>query len=285
MKIGIVFEGGGMRGAYTAGIIEALLEQEFWADYAIGVSAGASNGSSYVSKQRGRALSCNIDYANDPRWASLQSWFKTGSFFGMDFIFGDLPNTVPYDMEAALSNPCEFVVGVTKVETGTPEFFTKEDFDDKFTVIRASCSLPLFSPPVEFRGELYMDGGITRPIPCQKALEDGCDFLVVVLTQPRGYVKEPQKGIFAMERVLGQYPNLIECMKVRHHVYNSEREYAFQLEQQGKAYVITPDVSLELSRTERNKDHLKTACRQGYLDGLVHLEKIRKILAEKGEVR
>lgn len=285
MKVGIVFEGGGMRGAYTAGIIEAFLEQEFWADYAIGVSAGASNGSSYVSKQRGRALSCNIDYTADPRYASLQSWIKTGSYFGMDFIFGDLPDTVPYDMQAAMENPCEFVVGVTDVETGTPVFFTKEDIDPKFTVVRASCSLPLFSPPVEFRGKLYMDGGITRPIPCQKALEDGCDFLVVVLTQPRNFTKEPQKGIFAMEKVLGKYPNLIDAMRNRHLVYNGEREFAFQLEEQGKAYVITPDASLELSRTERNKDHLKTAARTGYLEGLEHLKKIRKLLAEKGEQR
>lgn len=276
MKLGIVFEGGGMRGVYTAGIIEAFLEQQFYANYVIGVSAGASNGVSYVSKQRGRALRCIIEYANNPRYASLKSWITTGSYFGMDFLFGDLPHSLePFDWEACNNNPCEFKIGATDAETGEPVFFDKSDLDDNFTVIRSSCSLPLFSPAIQWKGRAYYDGGVVRPIPANQALADGCDFLVIVLTQPRGFQKEPQKGMGLFKAVLHKYPHLVEAMQNRHLVYNEELERVAELEKEGRALVIAPDSGLIMGRTEKDKTNLKAAGRQGYLDGLDALKTLR----------
>ncbi len=282
MKVGVVFEGGGMRGVYTAGVIEAFLERDFMPDYVVGVSAGASNGASYLSKQRGRALRCNIDYTDEPRYASLKSWIKTGSYFGMDFLFGEIPQHYdPYDWDACRANPCAFKIGTTDIETGLPHFFDKSDLDERFTVIRASCSMPLFSRPIEWQGHIYLDGGVTRPIPFEEALADGCDFLVVVLTQPRGYRKSPQKGLHIMEQALGHYPALIEAMSLRHEVYNRELAELSALEQAGKAFVLAPGEELKLDRMEKDGNRLKAAGRQGYLDGLDALDTLRPLLADR----
>lgn len=276
MKIGIVFEGGGMRGAYTAGVIEAFLEQKFNANYVIGVSAGASNGASYLSQQRGRALRCIIEYADNPRYASFKSWLTTGSYFGMDFLFGELPQTLePFDWGTCKNNPCEFKIGTTDAETGQPVYFDKSDLDDKFTIIRASCSLPLFSPAILWKGRAYYDGGVVDPIPAKQALKDGCDFIIVVLTQPRGFQKEPQKGIPLFKKVLRKYPHLVEAMKNRHLVYNNELKYVEELEKEEKALVIAPHSNLPITRMEKDKDILKAAGREGYFDGLSALETIK----------
>lgn len=281
MKLGIVFEGGGMRGAYTAGVIEAFLEQKLEADYVVGVSAGAINGISYLSGQRGRALRCNIEHAGDKRAAGIGSWLKTGSFFGMDFLFKDLPQMEPWNRDAAMENPCEFEIGTTSAETGKPVFFGKESLDEDFTIIRASSSLPLFSPPVEFEGHMYMDGGLATPIPFERALEKGCDYLVVVLTKPRDFVKGPEKSVPLIERVLSEYPNLIQAVKDRQTEYTREQNELKRLEAEGRAFVIAPPASLELSRIERDKDKLKAAARQGYLDGFNAMENLRAGIAAR----
>lgn len=270
-----------MRGAYTAGVIESFLEQDFNANYVVGVSAGASNSVSYVSKQRGRSIRCNINYIDDPRYASVKSWITTGSYFGMDYVFGEIPQKIdPFDHEAFHANLCEYEMGVTNIETGKTEFFGKDSFDNDATLLRASCSMPLFSPPIEWKGSLYLDGGVTQPIPLERALEKGCDFVVVVLTQPRGYQKTAQKGISVLNAKFKNYPALVDAMANRHLVYNKELEEVAKLEKQGKVFVIAPSKELEIGRMEKNKDNLRTAARQGYLDGVDALEQLRGILGE-----
>ena len=279
MKIGVVFEGGGMRGIYTAGVIEAFLEQKFYAEYVIGISAGASNGLSYVSRQRSRALRCIIEYADNPHYASTKSWLTTGSYFGMDFLFGALPYSLePFDWDAYNANPCEFKIGTTKATTAEPVFFDKSEVDKDFTVVRASCSLPIFSPAVMWKGEPYYDGGVVSPIPIEQALADGCDYLIVVLTQPRGFKKQPQKGIPLFKAVLKKYPQMVKAMTHRHLVYNKELELLSQLEKNGRALVIAPEKELVLDRMEKNKDNLRTAGRHGYLDGLLAFEKLNQTI-------
>lgn len=172
-KFGLALEGGGMRGAYTLGVLDAFMDNELWADYVVGVSAGAGNGASYISRQRGRGYRLNTEYISDKRYISLSNYIKTKSFFGMDFIFREIPDELDlYDYDKMMEVPCEFVVGTTNVETGKPEYYTKDVLYHDLTAIVASSSLPIFSPIVEYDGKKLLDGGTSDPIPVKKALED-----------------------------------------------------------------------------------------------------------------
>ena len=194
LKTGIVLEGGGMRGIYTVGVLDLLMEHDYWPDYLIGVSAGASNSASYISRQKGRGRRTNLDYLDDKRYLSLSNWRKHRSLFGMDFLFRQIPQTLdPFDFSAFWANPCVYTVGVTNVRTGQAEYFGKEAMRHDNTILAASCSIPVLSPPVAFEGQLYCDGGTADPIPFRKALADGCQRLIVVLTRHRGYRKPPQR--------------------------------------------------------------------------------------------
>lgn len=275
MRTGIVLEGGGMRGVYTAGVLEAFMEQGFLADELVGVSAGASNGVSYVAGQKGRCLRTNLDYAGDKRYAGLSSWRKTGSFFGMDFIFGEIPDRLdPFDWQAFYSSRCGYEAGVTDLASGKAVFFGKESLAPGCELLRASCSMPLFSPVVHWNGRDYLDGGVAAPIPARRALELGCERLVVVLTRPRGYRKPPQKGMAALARYYRQYPALVAAMGVRHQVYNEQLDFVARLEDEGKAVVVAPAAALELGRFEQSREKLAAAGRQGFADGLAALEKL-----------
>lgn len=276
MKLGLVLEGGGMRCAYTVGVLDALMEGDVWADYVVGVSAGASNGASYVSRQPGRGLRVNLDYLKDPRYVGLASWRKTGSIFGMDFIFGTIPQELdPFDYETFWASPCQFRAGVTDVETGQAVYFAQADVDRDLTVLRASSSLPVFSPMVTFRGRQYLDGGAADPIPVARALQDGCDRLVVVLTRPRGYVKGPEGGRAVYRRAFQKYPAMIEVLDRRHEVYRRAQQQTYGLEQSGKAIVLQPQTPLRISRFEKRRDRLLTAYRMGLADGRRALPRIR----------
>ena len=274
MKIGLVLEGGGMRGLYTTGVLDHFMEREVRLDYVIGVSAGACNGLSYVSRQPGRNLRVNTQYIGDKRYLSLRNFMTTGSLFGMDFIFEELPYRLePMDFDAFSQNPCEFVAGVTDVETGRPVYFPKLDsMEEESMVLRASSSLPIFSPKVSFRGREYLDGGTSDPIPFQKALEDGCDRLVVVLTRERGYVKSPERYRAVYRRIFRETPGMIQCLDRRHEVYNRELEELRELERRGIALVIAPKESLGLSRFEKDREKLMAAYRTGVRDAAQALE-------------
>ncbi|MFR9190076.1 MAG: patatin family protein, partial [Anaerotruncus massiliensis (ex Togo et al. 2019)] len=222
MKIGLVLEGGGMRGLYTNGVLDCLMDNHFEADYVIGVSAGACSGVSYVSGQRGRSYRVNTGYVDDKRYVGFESLVKTKSMFGMDFIFDEIPNHLdPFDYEAFLASPMEFVTGVTDADTGRPVYFTKEAVrPGDSTLLRASSSIPVFSPVVEFMGGRYLDGGTSDPIPVQKALDDGCDRVVVVLTRDRSYEKSPE-GIRPVYRhIFHDSPGMVRTLDTRHEVYN-----------------------------------------------------------------
>lgn len=194
MKIGLVLEGGGMRGLYTAGVLDGLTDAHWLPDYVVGVSAGADNAASYLSGQRGRNFRINTDYLKDKRYLSVHNFLRTKSLFGMDFIFHEIPNKLdPFDYKAFASCPCAFEVGVTEVETGKTAFLGREPMEKgDFSALRASSSIPVFSPIVEIDGKKYLDGGTSDPIPVRRALEWGCDRVVVVLTRERGYRKKPE---------------------------------------------------------------------------------------------
>lgn len=272
-KIGLVLEGGGMRGLYTAGILDALLDNGVQMDYGAGVSAGACNGVSYVSGQRGRSFRVNTEFLKDPRYLSFHSFLKTRSLFGMDFIFREIPERlIPFDYDAFLASSCEFHIGVTDVRTGKPRYFDKSHMNRQCTVLMASSSLPLFSPPVEYEGKLYLDGGVTDPIPVKKALADGCDKVIVILTRPRGFIKKPEAHRGLYTRLLKKWPAMVRALDMRHDVYNQTLLALGRLELEGRALVLAPSKALSVSRFEKKLPNLKQAYDLGYADCLEAME-------------
>ncbi|MGN1400813.1 MAG: patatin family protein [Bacillus sp. (in: firmicutes)] len=266
-KIGLVLEGGGMRGIYTVGVLDKLLELDIMTDYVIGVSAGAANGVSYVSKQHGRNLRVNTGYLKDKRYISFKNFIQTKSLFGMDFIFREIPeNLDPFDYDTFLSAPGEYVIGVTDVRTGKPVYFSKEAMRNDSTVLQASSSIPIFSPMVEYKGGYYLDGGTSDPIPVRKSFEDGCDKVVVVLTRDRHYKKPKEKFKAIYKRVFRDYPEMIRLLDERHQIYNDTLSYIKEKEKEGKALVIAPSESVTIGRFEKNKERLFGLYRLGHSD-------------------
>lgn len=264
---GLIMEGGGMRGLYTCGVLERFMELNIRFPYMVGVSAGACNGLSYGSWQPGRNERVILGFMKDKRYMGVRNLIKTGNYFGMDFIFNTIPNQhIPFDYEGFMAADHEFEVGTTDIETGEAVFYGKKDIDPLFHVLRASASLPLLSKPVPFQGRLLMDGGIVDAIPVDRALSQGCEKLVIVLTRHRGYYKNPSKGIKVVEKAYKKYPKLIEVMRKRHEIYNVTLAQIEQLEREGKAFVIQPVAPLEVDRLEKDRQKLKALHDQGYED-------------------
>jgi predicted patatin/cPLA2 family phospholipase len=275
-KIGLVLEGGGMRGVYTSGVHEYLLEKNIYYPYVVGVSAGASNSCNYVARQKGRGKRTNLDYLKNWRYMGLRSLLCTGSYFGLDFIFGEIPNQLDlFDYDTFYHSPGVFRIGATNCITGQTDYFDKSQITTGFEHLKASCSLPFLSPIVKIDGIPYLDGGIADPIPVRKALADGCDHVVVVLTQPFGYRKGPssKKMNFLYHTVFGKYPNLVKSLESRNQYYNETVDFVEELERQGKATIIRPDDSLQLQRFEKNPSILEKLFAQGYGDAALKLHK------------
>lgn len=283
-KTGLVLEGGGMRGLFTCGVLDCFLDHGVTVDYCVGVSAGACNGSAYVSGQRGRNRRINISYARDKRYVSIRNFLKTKSMFGMDFIFREIPERLdPFDFAAFQASPIEFYAGVTDLETGAPVYFGKETMTDNVTVLAASSAIPVFSPPVEFLGRRYLDGGAADPIPVRKAMADGCTHSIVVLTRDRSYRKGPEQFRAVYRRLLKGNPAMIGVLDRRHEVYNSSLELLHELEQEGKVLVLAPAEPVRLSRFEKDPERLEQLYQQGYNIAEAHLQQIFKFIKPKGE--
>ena len=275
MKTGLVLEGGGMRGLYTVGVLDCFLDRGFMADYVVGVSAGACNGASYVSKQRGRGRRVNLDYLDDKRYLSLYSFLKTKSVFGMDFLFDEIPNQLePFDYQTFFENPTEFWVGVTDIHTGKPVYFDKSHCDHDCTVLRASSSIPVFSPVVAYQGGEYLDGGSSDPIPIEKALADGCDRLIVVRTRDRSYQNKPESFHAVYGHVFRHAPAMRAVLEHRHERYNQTLEKLSQLEKEGVASVIAPREPVTISRFEKSRQKLDALYKDGMADGQIFLHSI-----------
>ncbi len=267
MKTAIVCEGGAMRGAYTSGALQALMRHNVIADMLVGVSAGAVNGISYVSNQLDRGYRCNVFYSQDSRYLSFNNYIKTGSAFGFNFLFEDIPNIhEPFDHNAFIASPCDYFAGAFDVNTGKTHFFTKADIDKGFYALRASCAIPGFSPIVSFQNRELLDGGIAAPIPFEKALSEGCDKLLVILTRPRDYQKKMDKMIPLFKSKYKQYPLLLSTLKTRHLLYNQSLQELARLERLGKAVIVAPKKTLPIGRFGRDPLLLTDAFMQGYLD-------------------
>lgn len=284
-NVALVLEGGGMRGLYTAGVLDVLLEEDMMFPYCVGVSAGACNMVSYLSRQHGRNRHVNIDFIDDRRYLSWRNWFRHGSIFGMDMLFDIIPNRlVPFDHAAFSAYRGKAIVGTTDCVSGRPVFFEEQDMSgpDGFRHLQASSSLPLLARPVETDGHVLMDGGVSAPIPVEKAMEDGFGKVVVILTQPKGYRKKPISGAGVLQLVYGRrYRGLVDAMKRRHLVYNEELDVLDRLEAEGKACVLRPTDRLDVDRLERNSHKLEQLYRLGVSDAHCRIDELKRFVRER----
>ncbi|HEX7066427.1 MAG TPA: patatin family protein [Bacillales bacterium] len=268
-NVGLVLEGGGMRGVYTAGVLEFFMEHNLFFPYNIGVSAGAGIASSYISRQKGRNRKVNVEYASHPGYVSFKNWLLRRGLFGMDLIFDKIPNElVPFDFGTFRNAKERFVVGTTDCRTGQAVYYDKDQYGSKdfLKVLRASSSLPFMAPIIEFEGKSLLDGGITDPIPVKKSEADGNDKNVLVLTRADGYLKSKLRLKWLLNRKYPQYQGLVEAMQKRYYVYNETAEYIEQQQKAGKAFIIKPSREPEVRRVERNPKKLLGLYRHGYED-------------------
>lgn len=273
---GLILEGGAFRGLYTDGVLDALLDYHIHFDYIIGVSAGISNGYSYVSAQSGRNVEIIRKYINDKRYFGVSNLFKNKSIFGMDFVFGEIPRTlIPFDRTAFQKYHGTVLAGITNAETGKAEYFPPDFEDENYTLLRATCAIPFVFPVIRYRGGSYFDGGLADPIPIRKAMEDGCQKNLIVLTQPKGYRKKTSHLVPHFTGL--RYPALRDTLSNRHLRYNESVSLCEKLEQSGNAVLLRPDSIGFTSRFERNLDKLNTLYEKGYRDTVNHLEEIRAL--------
>ncbi len=281
---GLVLEGGGMRALYTAGVLDYFMEHNLYFPYVIGVSAGACQACSYLSRQIGRNRRVNVDYVKDPRYLGYRNFLRKREVFGMDFIFDEIPNKlVPFAFEAFNSSIEKFVIGTTDCDTGSPFYFQKGDGHDILQVIRASSSLPFMAPVVRIGGKNLLDGGVTDPIPLRKSEQDGNDRNVLILTRHKEYRKQPAKMQWVAKRLYPQYPRLVEAIFNRHNIYNNTLEYINSREIQDKVFVIRPRQPLDVGRVERNQRKLASLYNEGYQDAATIYPSLQNWLNTKEE--
>ncbi len=280
MKTGLVLEGGAMRGLFSAGVMDVLMEHQIAFDGAIGVSAGAAFGCNYKSRQPGRVIRYNIEYARDPRYCSLRSLFKTGDLFGADFCYHELPNKLdPFDTEAFQQNPMEFYVVCTDVLTGEAVYQKCGIADDEcFEWLRASASMPLVSRTVEIGGRRMLDGGIADSIPLRYFEQIGYNKILVILTQPEGYRKKKNKALPLIRLSFRQYPKMVEALEKRHKKYNDTLAYVKKREREGAVLVLRPQDSLSIGRVEHNPERMRQVYDCGRKVALQSLEQIEAFL-------
>lgn len=263
----LVLEGGGMRGIYTAGVLEYFLDHDVEFPYVAGVSAGACHAVSYISKQKGRNRRIMIDYINDKRYLSIGNYLKERSLFGMNFIFDEIPNNLDkFDYDSFENSSSELHIGVTDVVSGESIYYNKNQIKNPNIIIRASSSLPFVSPIVEYEDKKFLDGAVSDPIPVEKAIRDGYEKMVIVLTRNLGYRKTRSRFLNVTKRMYRKYPNLIKLMETRHEVYNRQLELIERLENEGRAIVIRPSERLQVDRFTKDKSKLEELYKMGYKD-------------------
>ena len=278
MKNGLVLEGGAMRGLFTAGIIDVMMEHDVWPDGLIGVSAGAAFGCNYKSRQPGRAIRYNKRFARDPRYSGLRSLLTTGDYFNAEFAYHTVPREYDhFDNQAFDDNPLEFIAVCTDVETGRPVYQRlMQSGETTNDYIRASASMPLCSRVVSLEGRKLLDGGVSDSIPLEWAEHNGYQRNIVILTQPRGYRKEHLRLMPLMRIGLRKYPNMVAAMNRRHLMYNRQLDYVAEAERQGRCLVIRPDDKLPIGHVSHDPDQMERIYQTGRQMGLRHIDAIKQ---------
>lgn len=240
-----------MKCAYNAGILDAFLENNISFEYCIGVSAGSGNLASYLAGQKGRNLRFFTEHIHSPQYFGLRSLLKTGDLFGLQYIYGTLTcsdGKDPLDYEAMMQNPARYEAVVTNARTGQAEYYGKEMLhQDDYRLLMASSAIPAVCRPVMLEGVPYYDGGLSDAIPVERALEQGCDRLVVILSKSRNYLRKPQKFRFLYSRFCHRYPHVVQAIDHRHESYNQNLKRVFELEKEGRAFVFAPSSAVHMS--------------------------------------
>ncbi len=266
-QAGLVLEGGGMKGAYTTGVLDFFLEKGIEFSRVYGVSAGAIHMMSYLSKQKKRSINIGIKYAGDKRYCSVESLLRTGDIFNVDMCYNLIPRKYdPFDNEAYLRYRGKAFAVVTNIETGKPEYLRVKDGFADLPKVRASASLPLVSRNVEIDGKLYLDGGISDAIPIQKSILDGNEKNIVILTKEVGYVRKPSGQLGAIKLRYRKYPKVYELMKNRHTAYNNTMDFLRRQQENGQAFVIQPKNPSEVGRLEKDPAKIDALYKEGYRD-------------------
>ncbi len=266
MKLGVVMEGGASRTIFSCGVTDVLMDENIYPDYFIGVSAGIAYGVSYLSKQRGRNEEFTRKYMHDPRYMGIRHWLnpKTRCYYNLAFDFDEIPNKlVPFDYDALDAFPGPVLSTVTNIETGEAEYLQVPPHETLWETSIASCSLPVLFPPVEIGGNRYLDGGLADSVPYKKALADGCDRVLVILTRERGYQKGRETGTGIIKFAYRKYPNLVARMEDRAERYNRMSEELFEEEEKGNVFVIAPRQTFGVGRTEGDWKKLEPLYREG----------------------
>lgn len=275
---GLVLEGGTFRGVFSAGFMDALIEQNIEFPYVIGVSAGISNAASYISKQFGRNIEILKKYRNDKRYLGVGNYRKCRSCFGLDFVYDEVPNSlVPFDYDTFHQYKGKFMVGVTNAITGRLECFDGITDTDKWNYLRASCAIPGYFPPAVINDIPYFDGGLASPVCIKQAIKDGCSKNVIILTQPKGFVKKCGKGNVIMSQLIkAKYPAMEMLLLARHKLYNSQIHFCEELEKRGKALIFRPLEKLESFQSDTEK--LEQYWKMGYDMCMENIDRIKDFI-------
>lgn len=272
-QAGLVLEGGGMKGVYTAGVLDFFLEKGIEFSNVYGVSAGACHMCSYLSKQKERALDISIDYLDNKKYCSAYSLLTSGDLFNVNTAYNLIPEYLnPFDHDTFAKYEGRAYAVVTNIVTGKPEYLQIKDARKDIVAVRASASLPLVSRNVRIGDKLYLDGGISDAVPIKKSILDGNRKNVVVLTKEEGYVRQPSKHLEVLKLRYLQYPKVYELMKNRHIAYNDTMAYLERQQENGQAFVIRPGEKSDVGRIEKDAEKLKALYAEGYRDAEANYE-------------
>lgn len=279
MKRGLVLEGGALRGLFSAGVIDVMMENGIDYDGVIGVSAGSNFGCNYKSRQPGRVIRYNVRFANDPRYMGLRSLITTGNLVGAEFAYHYMPLKLDvFDIATFESDPMEFYLVCTDCLTGEPVYYRMDKVDyDSLEWLRASASMPLVTRPVKVGDRVLLDGGISDSIPLKHFQDMGFDRNVVVLTRPRSYRKEPTK-LWPYRLLMRRYPAITQAMARRHEMYNSQLDYVEREEQAGRIFVIAPEHDLPIGRVEMNVEKMNAVYNIGRETATALLPRLKEFL-------
>ena len=284
MKIGMIFEGGACRSVFSAGVMDALLDEKIQGDYLVGVSAGACYMLSYASGQRGRNKELALRYIPDPRYMGPRYLSKRGNhcFFNQEFIYDQIPNYyMPFDYDAFQKFPGEVIAVVTNLKTGKAEYLPVDRKDHSSQLLRATCALPLLFQPVRYHGRLYMDGGIADAIPIRHSIQQGCEKNIVVLTQDRRYIKAPEGALELGKMRYRKYPAFVKALDQRTMRYNGTLERLRKYEAMGKAFVIAPKDSSNYRRIEKDPKVLEQWYQDGYDTAMERMEDLKQYFSDQ----
>ena len=282
-KVGLLVEGGGMKCAFSAGVLDVFIDEGITADICYGISAGSANAASFLAGQRGRNKRFYCEHSKAPEYFGMKSYKETGSLFGLQYIYGELSNSGgkdPLDFDALVKNPCEFVVVATN-EHGKATYFGKEDMGkDRYDAIMASSALPAMCQPIDINGTKYFDGGVADSLPIYKMIEDGCEKFIILYSKPKGFTMKPQRYKRMYSRALKDYPDIKIGLDRRHLNYNRSVCKIRELEKEGKVFAFNPSPLIHARTTKIDEELMNTLYDNGVACAKAKMYRLKEFLDE-----